>query len=303
LRVRRSSDNAEQDIGFVGNDLDTTTMESFCGAGDGFVVTWYDQSGNTNDATQATAVEQSQIVSSGVTVTEGTRPAATYDGTMSYSLTRFSYSNLSVSSVYKLTSLPANGSTIFSQNLGFIQKAGQATTAYPRFQIYDTGYKTAEFQTTALNAYNHQIGLTDAGTARIFVNGVAGTTQAYGTINNPNNVIKLGDFTSVANTGHIGTIQEIIVWDSNEAANRAGIEQNINNYFSIYTQDNNGFVVTWYDQSGNGNDATQSTAASQPQIVSSGSTITTNSKASITFATDSLSTSIGSFRHGERLCA
>jgi hypothetical protein len=153
---------------------------------------------------------------------------------MSYSLTRFSYSNLSVSSVYKLTSLPANGSTMFSQSVGFIQKAGQATTAYPRFQIYDTGYKTAEFQTTALNAYNHQIGLTDAGTARIFVNGVTGTTEAYGTINNPNNVIKLGDFPTVANTGHIGTIQEIIAWDSNEAANRAGIESNTNSYYTIY---------------------------------------------------------------------
>lgn len=234
LRVRRSSDNAEQDIGFSGNDLDTVSMESFVGANNGFVVTWYDQSGNGNDATNATAVEQSQIVSSGVTVTEGTRPAATYDGTMSYSLTRFSYSNLSVSSVYKLTSLPANGSTMFSQNLGFIQKSGQATTAYPRFQIYDTGYKTAEFQTTALNAYNHQIGLTDAGTARIFVNGITGTTEAYGTINNPNNVIKLGNFPSVANTGHIGTIQEIIAWDSNEAANRAGIESNTNSYYAIY---------------------------------------------------------------------
>lgn len=46
FRVRRSSDNAEMDIGFSGNALDTTSLESHCGAGDGFVVTWYDQSGN-----------------------------------------------------------------------------------------------------------------------------------------------------------------------------------------------------------------------------------------------------------------
>jgi hypothetical protein len=34
-----------------------------------------------------------------------------------------------------------------------------------------------------------------------------------------------------------------------------------------------GFVTEWYDQSGNGYDATQATALSQPQIVSSGSVL------------------------------
>lgn len=66
LRVRRSSDSAEQDIGFSGNDLDTTSLLSFVGSGDGFVTTWYDQSGNGRHATQTTAVSQPQIVSSGV---------------------------------------------------------------------------------------------------------------------------------------------------------------------------------------------------------------------------------------------
>jgi len=65
LRVRRSSDNAEQDIGFVSNDLDTASMTTFVGANNGFVVTWYDQSGNGRDLTQATAANQPQIVASG----------------------------------------------------------------------------------------------------------------------------------------------------------------------------------------------------------------------------------------------
>ena len=42
------------------------------------------------------------------------------------------------------------------------------------------------------------------------------------------------------------------------------------------------FITTWYDQSGNTN-ATQSTAASQPKIVSSGTTITDNGKPCIYF--------------------
>ena len=53
IRVRRSSDNTEQDIGFnVFGELDTVSLLAFAGTGDAFVKTWYDQSGNSNDATQ-----------------------------------------------------------------------------------------------------------------------------------------------------------------------------------------------------------------------------------------------------------
>jgi len=43
------------------------------------------------------------------------------------------------------------------------------------------------------------------------------------------------------------------------------------------------WVSVWYDQSSNGNDATQSTNADQPQIVSSGSVITENGKPTVQF--------------------
>lgn len=45
----------------------------------------------------------------------------------------------------------------------------------------------------------------------------------------------------------------------------------------------NVFVTTWYDQSGNARDATQTTQANQPQIVSSGVIILAGSKPSIVF--------------------
>ena len=66
MEVRRSSDNALQDIGFDANgDLDTASLLSFVGAGDGFVRTWYDQSGNANNAQNITSSLQPQIVNSG----------------------------------------------------------------------------------------------------------------------------------------------------------------------------------------------------------------------------------------------
>lgn len=47
IRVRRSSDNTEQDIAFTpSGDLDESALLSFVGAGNGFVTTWYDQGYN-----------------------------------------------------------------------------------------------------------------------------------------------------------------------------------------------------------------------------------------------------------------
>jgi hypothetical protein len=65
IRVRRSSDNAEKDIGFSGGTLDTNALTSFVGSNDGYVVRWYDQSGKGRDATQGTQADQARIVSSG----------------------------------------------------------------------------------------------------------------------------------------------------------------------------------------------------------------------------------------------
>ena len=80
IRVRRSSDNAEADIGFDGTDLDTSSLTSFCSGTDGFVTTWYDQSGNANNATQGTAANQPKIVSSGSVITVNGYQVIQYDG-------------------------------------------------------------------------------------------------------------------------------------------------------------------------------------------------------------------------------
>jgi hypothetical protein len=55
IRVRRISDNAESDIGFDGSgNLDLNAFNTFKGASSLQLKTWYDQSGNGYDATQAT---------------------------------------------------------------------------------------------------------------------------------------------------------------------------------------------------------------------------------------------------------
>ena len=76
IRVRRSSDNAEQDIGATAaGALDTVALLAFCGAGSGFVAKAYDQSGGGYDLVQATAAAQPRIVNAGVLDAIGARAA------------------------------------------------------------------------------------------------------------------------------------------------------------------------------------------------------------------------------------
>lgn len=66
MRVRRSSDNAEQDIGFTSaGGLNTAALLAFVGAGNGLVTRWNDQSGNGFNVSNTTAANQPPIVSSG----------------------------------------------------------------------------------------------------------------------------------------------------------------------------------------------------------------------------------------------
>jgi trimeric autotransporter adhesin len=80
IRVRRSSDNAERDIGFIGEHLDVFALLAFVGAGNGFVKIWYDQSGNGRHATQTDPTRQPQIVSNGVIETQNGLPTLFFDG-------------------------------------------------------------------------------------------------------------------------------------------------------------------------------------------------------------------------------
>jgi hypothetical protein len=88
LRVRRSFDSAEADIGFTAaGDLDTAALLAHVEHGgpgpgnqNGFVTTWYDQSGNGRNVTQATAVNQPRIVNAGVIALANTRPTLSFLG-------------------------------------------------------------------------------------------------------------------------------------------------------------------------------------------------------------------------------
>ena len=85
IRIRRSSDNSEIDIGFTSNgELDTTAISNFVtGSNNAFVSLWYDQSGMGTDQSRTILSQQPQIVSSGTLITDNSKPALYFNGSMS----------------------------------------------------------------------------------------------------------------------------------------------------------------------------------------------------------------------------
>jgi len=85
IRVRRSSDDAEQDVGFDGvGALDTAALTTFVGSDSAFVTKVYDQSGSGYDAVQATALAQPQIVNAGTVNTLSGKPTMVFNGSTSF---------------------------------------------------------------------------------------------------------------------------------------------------------------------------------------------------------------------------
>jgi hypothetical protein len=80
IEVRRSSDNATDT--FTEEQIVNGSLVSWVGAGNnGFVKTFYDQSGNGVNLTQSTNANQPQIVSSGSLLLDSSNPSILLDGT------------------------------------------------------------------------------------------------------------------------------------------------------------------------------------------------------------------------------
>lgn len=84
VRVRRSNDDAEADIGFdVNGDFDTAALSSHVSSNSGYIATWYDQSGNAINIIMATAAFQARIVNAGTIETNNSLPVINFGLTFS----------------------------------------------------------------------------------------------------------------------------------------------------------------------------------------------------------------------------
>lgn len=233
IRVRRSSDNTEQDFGFSSNVLDTASLLSFCGAGNGFVVTWYDQSGNSRDVTQTTAANQPQIVASGVLNTVNSKASINFNGTSHVLLKTAFGSTNSVTNfaVYRNSSL-LNNPNVFSIGTNGVNTAKafglNTSTGFQRM------FAGTSLQFNVASVVNtHYLGYTffNGASSQIAVNGASAVVGDAGT--NTAADLAIGAGLALSNNFN-GPIQEVILYGSNQSANKSAIETLINSYYGIY---------------------------------------------------------------------
>ena len=250
IRVRRSSDNAEQDIGFVGVDLDTAALLSFVGAGDGLVTTWYSQSGFFN-LTQTSSASQPAIVLGGTLQTLNGKPCLKFDGSNDF-LTGGTSANNIIDVDYFFTGI----SELTSNNTAFWAKALAAGSpnriAYIReTQSYaliansnndlitlNTGAHTSAKMYSTSGYWNRVLGNPIEYRAYIDnVNISSNTTNLFG-ISPSSFRFLLGAYNNATDAGQLlhnnGKIQCLGVWTNNQNGNYSTINTIINNYYGIY---------------------------------------------------------------------
>lgn len=242
IRIRRSSDNAEQD------SFDSTSLLSFVGANNGLQTTWYNQS-RTFNATQATAGNQPILVSSGSLITSGGLQAIQGGSTLGMRTSTLTLNTAPILWFFLVVDV-SNASTIqtlfetsgnFNNNNGaisfFIQSGvlnlAQRVTVSPN--IYS-------IKTYPLTTGRHlisgffQTGQTAANASKVYIDG----TEVNGTVsfNNASTTMSnqlLSLFSRNGNSvGFLGKSQEAIFYLSDQSSNRTTIETNINSHYNVY---------------------------------------------------------------------
>ena len=246
IRVRRASDNAESDIGFnVFNELDTVSLASFCSGTDGFVKTWYCQSGNSRDVTQTNTANQPKIYDSttGV-VTRNGKPFVMFstdlgglphfENIQSYTIS--ANDECIVSIVYEATTdreqmfqFEAPSSTGINLTANFNSKE------YMAFNGNNCQLQAAPTQGTSLS---HVLMFADGTDIKGRANGAAYATDASDPISGETSglatttqKVRIGRNTNAfCNESYIA---ELILYPSYSAI-ESGLESNVNTFYSIY---------------------------------------------------------------------
>lgn len=255
VRVRRSTDNAELDIPFVGDVIDTATLNTFCSGANGYVSILYSQDLGLNHARQINLLFQPKIYDAltGV-ITYNSKPSILFDGlndrlVIDTAIPITSHSIFDVVGVTNITaSTPAmlkyGGSPstpTFSEMLyGYGSISGTLTNETEFFmsfragQVYGYGSTTTPLNGQLLNSVvyvsntsftlrrnNSLIGLNTA------------TTGGFNTTVEPDDIKYIGGRNdgTLNFTGHM---QEITIYNSDQTSILNPATLNINSYYNVY---------------------------------------------------------------------
>lgn len=232
IRVRRSSDNTTQEIGFVNNYLDTASLLSFVGAGNGFIHTWYDQSGNGNNLVQLTPGNQPQIVASGSLITRNGIACIRATSTQFLTITTQVVNNTSHSWWFSYEKndtstnaiLLVNGSVYMYMDYGASQYVGNTdlmtispTLSANTFRLMNSVY---QYPSSAINIKLYANG---SQIATRTTSDVPGTARSSFTMV-PSSIYRTA-------TVHFN---ELLLWKTDQTTNRSAIETDIKTRNLIY---------------------------------------------------------------------
>ena len=232
VRVRRASNNDELDIYFNRDgSLDTATLEAFCAGTDGFVKVWYDQGQGGNDAEQTSTASQPQIVSSGSVVTENGKPAVYFDG---------------ANDQFQLSYPDLYGQSVLDAYIAYATN----DNSYVLFSNRPTEFK---YSLLVEDGSSSTLLVSNYGTPDLFVNGNQyainyGTTtrdELHTELVRDQMILEVHQGATTSNWSDFGfsnygarelngNVSEIILYNSDQSANRQGIEDNINEHYGIY---------------------------------------------------------------------
>jgi len=222
VTVRRASDNTTQ--GFTQVQIDDGSLASFCSGTDGFVTTWHDQSGNANNATQATTADQPKIASTGVVNTVNGKPCISWDNSGGDNLnlaTRLT----GVISVFEVLKIEFeittnNTSYLLGDSTNYDYHAGDGTwlslanaAAVVRNGSNRLNNVVTNLTTTTRTGDQTLISMIHTGAAT---------------------VSQLTKDRTLSNRSLRGSMQELILYSSSQSANVVAINADINLHYSIY---------------------------------------------------------------------
>jgi hypothetical protein len=236
VRVRRSSGSPDE-ADFTATEVANGSLATWVGAGNnGFVRTWYDQSGNNRHATQTTTANQPQIVSSGALVQTNSKPALDFDGTsqrFDIPTIAFNMNALSVNIVSK-----ADAST---SQLGFASPDNNRLyVPFLSSGSYYVGYagtfSTFSFGSSSITSQYLVQFNAGGSTANAWRNAIASTAVSSNSAVEGGSNISLGSYKKGATSANFwdGTIQEVLFYTSDQTSSQSGVASNINAHYAIY---------------------------------------------------------------------
>lgn len=234
IRVKRLNDGIESDIGFNTNgQLDSTSLTTFVGVNSAIVVRWYDQSGNSNNAsvTDPNALSGNpRIVNLGVINLQNGKPSIEFFVNPMNFITNLPSINSSCFLIGKANSNSISGPLFGTTDPGVF--IGQQIGNYA---IYKGSTTNLSFHRTAANSSttNFKINSFFTDTNNIFVNNTLIPITENGTFTGSSFTIQnIGNYAAFYSTQ--GFISEAIIYSSNISSNLTAINANINSYYSIY---------------------------------------------------------------------